>query len=376
MKASVDWASAFSRTDPTLTIAKFNKMGIRPSLANILIDFLEDRQMSVCFNSEQSSLFSLIGGGPQGSWAGQQCFSVASDDNASFIEQEDRYKFCDDLSILELVLLGNMLTEYNFQEHVASDVGLGERFLPSQGLATQENLNKIALWTKENLMQLKESKTDYLVLTRARDIFATRFTVNDKYIERKEVSKLLGVWLQEDGSYETNTQQLCKQGYARISMLTKLKYAGVSREDLLHLYKQFIRSKLEFCSVLFHSSLTVQQSASLERCQAVCLRVIFGEDFISYSLALEVTALESLSERRLARCLAFSLKCTQDENTSRFFPRNPNLNLTLEARNREEYKVNFCRTKQYKDSAIPFCQRLLNKHMMKLEEEGEERRRQ
>ena len=127
-------------------------------------------------------------------------------------------------------------------------------------------------------MQLKESKTDSLVFTRARDRYSTSFTVNDKYIERKEVSKLLGVWLQEDGSYETNTQQLCKQGYARISMLTKLKYAGVSREDLLHLYKQFIRSKLEYCSVLFHSSLTVQQSASLERCQAVCLRVMLGED--------------------------------------------------------------------------------------------------
>ena len=64
VKASVDWASAFSRTDPTKTITKFIQMGIRPSLTNVLIDFLEDRHMSVCFNSEESSLYSLIGGGP------------------------------------------------------------------------------------------------------------------------------------------------------------------------------------------------------------------------------------------------------------------------------------------------------------------------
>ena len=57
IKASVDWASAFSRTDPTKTITKFIKMGIRPSLTNVLIDFLEDRQMSVYFNSEESSLY-------------------------------------------------------------------------------------------------------------------------------------------------------------------------------------------------------------------------------------------------------------------------------------------------------------------------------
>ena len=259
-------------------------------------------------------------------------------------------------------MLGNILTEYDFQEHIASDVGLGERFLPSQGLATQENLDKISVWTKDNLMKLKESKTDYQVFTRARDRFATRFTVNDKFIERKEVSKLLGVWLQEDGTYETNTQKLCQQGYARLSMLSKLKYAGVSKDDLLHLYKQFIRSKLEYCSVLFHSSLTLQQSASLERCQAVCLRVILGED---------VSGLDLLSDRRLSRCLDFSLKCTKDENTSRFFPKNPNLDLTLEARNREEFIVNFSRTKQYQNSAIPFCQRLLNDYMTK--QEGQEK---
>ena len=31
-------------------------------------------------------------------------------------------------------------------------------------------------------------------------------------------------------------------------------------------------------------------------------------------------------------------------------------------RGREEFQVNFARTKQYKDSAIPYCQRLLNSY--------------
>ena len=36
IKASVDWASAFSRTDPTKTITKFINMSVRASLINIL----------------------------------------------------------------------------------------------------------------------------------------------------------------------------------------------------------------------------------------------------------------------------------------------------------------------------------------------------
>ena len=56
-------------------------------------------------------------------------------------------------------------------------------------------------------------------------------------------------------------------------MITKLKYAGVSIEELIR-YKQFFRVVLEYCSVAWHSSLTKQQVHSLERVQAVCLRII------------------------------------------------------------------------------------------------------
>ena len=32
-------------------------------------------------------------------------------------------------------------------------------------------------------------------------------------------------------------------------------------------------------------------------------------------------------------------------------------------RDREEFTVNFARTKQYRESSIPYCQRLLNQHV-------------
>ena len=153
-------------------------------------------QLSVNFNGQESSLFSLVGGGPQGSWAGQETYITASNDNADCVEEDDRFKFCDDLSILELLMLGDILTEYNFLEQVASDVGIYQKFLPTQG--TQINLDKIAMWTEDNLMKLKESKSNYIIFTRARQDFATRVTVNNKLIERQQYVKLLGVWLQED----------------------------------------------------------------------------------------------------------------------------------------------------------------------------------
>ena len=94
-------------------------------------------------------------------------------------------------------------------------------------------------------MKLKESKTDYLFFTRSTVDFMTKLTLNNKYIERKEISLLLGVWLQEDGSWETNTVALCKKAYSRVGMPTKLRYARACTEDLIYIYKQFIRSKRE-----------------------------------------------------------------------------------------------------------------------------------
>ena len=102
--------------------------------------------MTVKFNAEESSLFSLIGGGPQGSWSGKACFITASDDNAAHVSQDNRYKFSDDLNILEFVILGHILTDYEFLSHVASDVGVGEKFVPPHELEIQSNLAQIDLY--------------------------------------------------------------------------------------------------------------------------------------------------------------------------------------------------------------------------------------
>ena len=64
---------------------------------------------------------------------------MQSNDNAEVVEPEDRFKYIDDLSVLQLVLLSGLLMEYNFKEYVASDIGLDQKFLPSEAYETQEN---------------------------------------------------------------------------------------------------------------------------------------------------------------------------------------------------------------------------------------------
>ena len=67
--------------------------------------------------------------------------------------------------------------------------------------------------------------------------FVTRLKVNGTVLDQKAVTKILGCWVDEDaGTWKTNTRELVKSAYSRISMLSKLKYAGVCIEDLLDIY--------------------------------------------------------------------------------------------------------------------------------------------
>ena len=51
-----------------------------------------------------------------------------------------------------------------------------------------------------------------------------------------EEAKVVGVWLQSDMKWTKNRKELTRKAYSRLSMLTKLKYAGVSTEDLIEVY--------------------------------------------------------------------------------------------------------------------------------------------
>jgi hypothetical protein len=155
-------------------------------------------------------------------------------------------------------------------------------------------------------MKLNEAKTKYLIFHRTQQQFSTRLTVNGKVLKIQKSFKLLGIWLEENVGWKKNIEELYRNAYSRLSLLTKLKYAGGTTEDLLHTYKVLIRSRLEYCGVAFHSSLTKQQEDSQEICQAVCLRIILQESYISYSSALEMCGLKILYLRRQDWCLQFS----------------------------------------------------------------------
>ena len=263
-------------------------------------------------------------------------------------------------------MLGDILTEYDVWQHVPSDVGVDQKFIDLSKCKTPDNLDFIAKWTDENLMKLNEAKSEYQIFTRARQDFAARFSINNKTVDRKFSAKVLGVWLQPDGGWTRNTAEICKKAYSKLGMLTKLKYAGTKTGDLFEIYKLFIRSSAEYSSVAFHSNLGAKNTAVIEKIQSTSLKVIFPN--LSYTEALAKSGLETMASRRESRCLKFSIKTAKHPKMKSMFP--VNQNNIHNVRKHEKFQVNHANNEFYRNSALPYCQRLLNHHYRALEEGG------
>ena len=164
--------------------------------------------------------------------------------------------------------------------------------------------------------------------------------------------------------FDKNTEDICRRAFARITMITKLKYVGVPEHDLLDIFKLFIRSLMEYCCVAWHSSLTQAQTYDMERVQKTALKVILGDGYQDYETALKHCNLETLFSRRETRCLSFGLKCLEHPKHTKMFPLNV-CEEELNLRDQNKFNVNFAKHSYYKDSAIPYIQNLLNEHASK-----------
>ena len=216
-------------------------------------------------------------------------------------------------------------------------------------------------WSNSNLSEINDKKSNFIIFTRSKIKFTTRIGLNNSTIDRLKSIKLLGLWITEDISWNKNTKEMCRKAYSRISMLSKLKYVGISQEDLFLIYKLFNRSILEYCSVVYHSSLTEKQSNMIERVQRICLKLILQSKYEDYESALKSCNLTLLKARREQRVLSFSKKALKHPKHQSMFPLSENfLTNPHNLRNLEKYKVNFARTHAYQRSFIPNAQKSLN----------------
>jgi len=362
----VDWKQAFPRQCPKLGILSFIENGVRPALIPILINFFRDRKMIVKWKGLRSKIRDLCGGGPQGSSIGIWEYLSLSNDNADFVSAEERFKFVDDLTIVEVIeLLSIGLASYNVKKQVPSDIPTHNQVIEANNLKSQTYLKDLSDWTMKKKMVLNEKKTKNIMFNFTNKYqFTTKLTLNNEPLEIPNKVKLLGTIINSKLKWDDNTNDLIKRAHKRMQILYKAANYTKSRKDLKDIYVTFIRSIVEQSSVVWHSSLTNKNRSDLERVQKVAVRIIMGTEYKSYKSSLKSLKLESLEQRRESLALRFALQCTKNEKLKNWFP----LNEKRRSRKGDKYKVFKAYTKRYKQSTLPYLRRILNKNAIEKNE--------
>ena len=267
----------------------------------------------------------------------------------------------DDLTILEIINLASVgLASFNIKSQVPSNVPVHNQLIPSENLKTQKYLEDINDWTEENKMQINQRKTHNIQFNFTKDKqFFTEVILKKEKLQTVSQTKLLGIIITDQLKWNENTKYIVKKANLKMRMLHKFYKFTKNKSHIMHIFKSQVRSVLEYCSTVWHSSLTESDSKDIERIQKAAVKLIMGKNYEGYTKSLKFLKLDSLQERREKSALKFAKKSIKDVNFSKFFPKHPGGH-AMKTRYPEKYVVNKAHTERYRKSAVPYLQRLLN----------------
>ena len=357
----IDWNSAFMRQCPKLGIQSFQKNGVRNSLIPLLVSYFQERHQSIKWRGINSSPRIVNGGGPQGPTLGILEYLSQSNNSADCVGPDERYKFVDDLTVLEIVnLLKIGISSFNIKNQVPNDIPQHNQYTPPENLMSQKYIDSISKWTTDQKMKINSEKTKTMLFNYTNNYqFTTRLKLNDQVLETVNETKLLGTIITSDLKWDKNTNNIIKKSYAKMELIRKLSGFGAPISDLKTIYLTYIRSQCEQSINVWHSGLTNQNEIDLERVQKVAFKIILKEKYINYENALNYLDLPTLKERRAQLCLSFARKCLGNNKMKGLFPPN-NRTHTMNPRKIEPYQVLKVNTERFKNSPIIFMQNLLN----------------
>ena len=84
-------------------------------------------------------------------------------------------------------------------------------------------------------------------------------------LEIVEKMKLLGVQLRSDMRWCDNTDYICKKGFTRRWILTRLKGLGASQTELVDIYQKQVRSVLELAVPVWQPGITKFKKNQIEK---------------------------------------------------------------------------------------------------------------
>ena len=278
----LDFAKAFDKVDHEILLNKLHSYGIRGKLLEWIKSYLSNRVQTVAINGVHSYPAKVLSGVPQGTVLGPILFLIYINDLNKCITSSIVSHFADDTRILKAIA-------------TTSDVAL-----------LQHDLLETISWSNTNKMKLHEKKFELLChsIKKSNPLkelpFSNQFyeyhTNSGNIILPCEIVKDLGVHITPDINWSPHINIIADKARQLMAWVLSV-FRDRSEKTMMALYNSLIRSRLEYCSALWHPS-KQEDIIVLESIQRLFTSKIQGLADYSYWDRLRILKLLSLQRRR------------------------------------------------------------------------------
>ena len=225
----------------------------------------------------------------------------------------------------------------------------------------QEELDRFHSWTITNKLKVNTSKCFVMLFSRSVNFdFPPEYKIGESnYLEEKKVMTILGVQVQSNLRWDSQVLQMVTRASKTIWVLRRMKLLGVDKHTLVEYWKSEGRVHLEMGCPVWHSSLTMAQGRSLDRCQRIAMAAIAGYWAPSLTEQLAELGLERLASRRDKLCQRFAVATAYKSRHQDIFTRVAT-NSVRPGKHSLSFREPRARTATYRNSAVPYLTRLLN----------------
>jgi len=136
----------------------------------------------------------------------------------------------------------------------------------------QEDLNRVSLWCDVNRMNLNTSKCFKMIFTRSSSPLNFHYTLGGGTLPLCSEIKDLGVIFDSKLTFTHHVQNIVSKAYKMLGFVQRLS-VDLSIHSFTKLYYCFVRSVLEYCSVVWSPCYGVWEE-EIERVQKKFLRVV------------------------------------------------------------------------------------------------------
>jgi len=143
----------------------------------------------------------------------------------------------------------------------------------------QSVVDELVNWSTSNHMNINSRNTKEMILGSMRKQTVSPVMISQETIEQLTSFKRFGVTVSDSlrwGDHVAAVTAVTAKASKRLRFLKKLKRAGVTQSDLVYCYEAVIRPVMEYTGRGWHSSLTSEQSKTIETVQRRACQIIIG----------------------------------------------------------------------------------------------------